>query len=106
MVHSATSNFNFRDFTISASSPTAVTAGSSGTSTVTLTVLNGFTGTITISDTIPSGLSCGSVTPSSVSRSGTATLSCSANSQRDYTLTLNGTSGSLAHQATVHFICG
>ena len=106
LVHSATSIFNFRDFTISASSPTAVTAGSSGTSTVTLTVLNGFTGTITISDTIPSGLSCGSVTPSSVSGSGTATLSCSANSQGVYTVTMNGTSGSLAHQATIAFTFG
>src|SRR5205807_2510923 len=106
LVHSATSIFNFRDFTISASSPSAVTAGSSGTSTITLTALNGFTGTITISDTIPSGLSCGSVTPSSVSGSGTATLSCSANSQGVYTVTMNGTSGSLAHQATIAFTFG
>src|SRR5437667_5787131 len=92
LVHSATSIFNFRDFTISASSPASISVGSSGTSTITLTALNGFTGTITISDTIPSGLSCGSVTPSSVSGSGTATLSCSMNSHGVYTVTMNRTS--------------
>ena len=106
LVHSATSVFNFRDFTISASSPASISVGSSGTSTITLTALNGFTGTITISDIVPSSLSCGSVTPSSVSGSGTATLSCSSNSQGVYTVAITGTSGSLTHQATVAFTFG
>ncbi|TMI67275.1 PKD domain-containing protein, partial [Candidatus Bathyarchaeota archaeon] len=106
LVRSATSVFNFRDFTISTSSPASISVGSSGTSTITLTALNGFTGTITISDTVPSGLSCGSVTPSSVSGSGTATLSCSSNSQGVYTVAITGTSGSLTHQATVAFTFG
>src|SRR5438445_659284 len=81
LAHSATTTFNFRDFTVSASSPAAVSTGSSGTSTITLNPLNGFSGTIAISDTIPSGLICGSVTPTNVTGSGTATLSCSSNSQ-------------------------
>src|SRR5205807_10050297 len=106
LVHSATSVFNFRDFTISASSPASISVGSSGTSTITLTALNGFTGTITISDTVPSSLSCGSVTPSSVSGSGTATPSCSSNSQGVYTVAITGTSGSLTHQPTLPLTSG
>src|SRR3989475_710393 len=106
LTHSTTTTFNFRDFTVTASSPASVSTGSSGTSTITLKALNGFSGTISISDTIPSGLSCGSVTPSSVSGSGTATLSCSANSQGVYTVTITATSGSLTHQATTAFTYG
>ena len=104
--HSATTTFNFRDFTVSASSPAAVSTGSSGTSTITLNPLNGFSGTIAISDAIPSGLICGSVTPTSVTGSGTATLSCSSNSQGVYSVTITATSGSLTHQATAAFSFG
>src|SRR5437867_5899081 len=106
LTHLTTTTFNFRDFAVTASSPASVSTGSSGTSTITLKALNGFTGTITISDTVPSGLSCGSVTPSSVSGSGTATLSCSSNSQGVYTVAITGTSGSLTHQATIAFTIG
>ena len=104
--HSATTTFSFRDFTVSASSPAAVSTGSSGTSTITLNPLNGFSGTIAISDAIPSGLICGSVTPTSVTGSGTATLSCSSNSQGVYSVTITATSGSLTHQATAAFSFG
>src|SRR5439155_8564951 len=106
LTHSASATFNFRDFTVIASSPASVSTGSSGTSTITLKALNGFSGTISISDTIPSGLSCGSVTPSSVSGSGTATLSCSSNSQGVYTVTITATSSSLTHQGTTVFTFG
>src|SRR2546429_2193366 len=106
LTHSASTTFNFRDFTVIASSPASVSTGSSGTSPITLKALNGFSGTISISDTIPSGLSCGSVTPSSVSGSGTATLSCSSNSQGVYTVTITATSGSLTHQGTTAFTFG
>ena len=106
LTHSTTTTFNFRDFTMTASSPASVSPGSSGTSTITLTALNSFSGTITISDTIPSGLSCGSLTPSSVSGSGTATLSCSSNSQGVYTVTVTATSSSLTHKATAAFTYG
>src|SRR6266487_1734977 len=106
LTHSTTTTFSFRDFTVTASSPASVSTGSSGTSTITLKALNGFSGTISISDTIPSGLSCGSVTPSSVSGSGTATLSCSSNTQGVYTVTITATSGSLTHQGTTAFTFG
>ncbi|OLB70939.1 hypothetical protein AUI06_05305 [archaeon 13_2_20CM_2_52_21] len=108
LVHTATAMFNFNqpaqpDFTITASTPRPVIAGQTTTSTITLTSVNGFTGTITLSDTVPSGLNCNTISPSSLSGSGTATLSCSSNSQNVYTVTIKGTSGTLSHSTTTSF---
>src|SRR5437879_4534059 len=102
LIHTATALYQFRDFTVAASSVT-VNAGASGTSTITVTAFNRFAGTVTLTDNVPSGLVCGSVTPGSVTGSGTATISCSAAIQGNYTLTITGTSGSLVHTATPIF---
>src|SRR5881409_2652707 len=107
-VHSATIAFKFNqpvqpDFTIAASTPAPVSAGQSTTSTITLTSVNGFTGTIALSTTVPSGLNCNTISPSSVFGSGTASLSCSSASQNVYTVTIKGSSGSLSHSATASF---
>src|SRR5207249_694477 len=90
------------DFTIAASAvtPTQILAGSSGTSTITLTALNGFTGTVNlaVSASTPAGLIC--TLPASVTFGAspqTATLSCSAASAGDYTVTVTGTDGTLSH---------
>src|SRR6266699_1120405 len=88
------------DFSISASSPAPTNAGQSGTSTITVTALNGFSGTVSLTDAIPSGLTCGSISPNSIAGSGTATVSCSATNAGNYTLTTTGTSGSLIHAAS------
>src|SRR5256712_2773222 len=111
LMHSATATFNFNqpvqpDFTIMASTPALVIAGQSATSTITLTSVNGFTGNIALSDTVPSGLNCNAISPSSLSGSGTATLSCSSTSQNVYTVTIKGTSGSLSHSTTASFTFG
>jgi PKD repeat protein len=106
LTHSATTTFNFRDFAVSATSPAAVSPGSTATSTITVSALNGFSGTVVISATAPSGVSCGSLTPSSVSGSGTATLSCSSSTQNVYTVTVSATSGTLTHTATAAFTFG
>src|SRR6266566_4039435 len=100
LIHTATALYQFRDFTIAASSVTA-NAGASGTSTITVTAINRFSGTVTLTDTVPSGLVCGSISPGSVAGSGTATVSCSATASNNYTLTITGTSASLVHTATV-----
>src|SRR3989449_2350796 len=94
------------DFSISAS-PTSlsVQAGSSSNSTVTLTSLSNFAGTITLSATgSPTGLNL-SMTPATVSLSSggtsSSTLSVGSSNPGSYTVTIVGTSGSLSHQTTV-----
>jgi polygalacturonase len=98
------------DFTIAAtpSSQTVTEGGSSSTTyTTTVTAVNGFTGTVSLSVSgLPSGVTS-SFTPTSIAGSGSSTLSVSASSQAKvgtYTLTIKGTSGSLAHSTTVMLV--
>src|SRR5207247_9739503 len=60
-------------------------------------------GTVTLTDTVPSGLTCGTIVPASVTGSGSATISCSASLANNYTLTMTGTKGLLVHNATTIF---
>ena len=94
----------FPDFTINASAPSPIDVGQPVVSTITTTAVNGFSGVATLSDTLPSGLACSAISPSSITGSGTASISCSASLAGNYTLTITGTSGSLAHSATVTYI--
>src|SRR5436309_3315188 len=89
------------DFTISAN-PTAVdvNVNSAGTSLISISPLNGFTGAVAVT----SGNAACSFTPASVSGgSGTSTLSCTFSSTGSVTVTITGTSGSLPHATTVAF---
>jgi hypothetical protein len=97
------------DFSISAS-PASVSVnagGTAGSSTITVTSLNGFASSVGLTVACPSGLTCTmnptSVTPAS---GGTATsaLSVSASSTLaagTYTATVTGTSGTLTHSTSV-----
>jgi subtilase family serine protease len=91
------------DFTVGvAPSSSTVTQGSSATYTVTVGASGGFSGTVNLSQ---SGLPNGTFAPSSVTGSGSSTLSVntSAISPGSYPFTITGTSGSTTHstQATL-----
>src|SRR5437016_2674824 len=102
LAHNATVILRFQDFTISGTSSPTV-AGASGATTITVNAVNGFTGTVSLTDTVPTGLACGTITPNSLSGSGTATLSCTAYSAGNYTLSIPGVSSPLSHAASLIF---
>jgi uncharacterized membrane protein len=108
------------DFTI-ISSPSSlnIPQGSSGTTTITLTSLNGFSGTVSLTYTLSSSGPQVTFSPASVAvpsgGSISSTLSASAASsgaystpvsQGSYTVTVTGTSGSLVHSATLALTVG
>src|SRR4029077_4704814 len=96
------------DFSIVASpSSLSITAGSSATSTITVTSLNAFSGMVTLSATSPNGLPS-SLNPGTVnisaggSASSTLTIaSTSSTLPGSYTVRITGTSGGLTHSTTV-----
>src|SRR6266487_751080 len=95
--------YGVQDFTISASPATVtVSAGVAGTSTITVTGLNGFSGIVSLTSISPTtGIAC-TLKPTSVTGSGTSTLSCSGVAGV-YNVTVTGTSGALSHPATATF---
>lgn len=104
--HTTTVNIQVGNFTVS-SSPTSTTvnAGTSGSSTITVGALAGFTGTVALSQN--GGSSC-SLSPTSLSfassGSGTSTLTCNFATGGTYVVTVTGTSGSTSHSATVTYL--
>jgi plastocyanin len=108
------------DFTI-ISSPSSlnIPQGSSGTTTITLTSLNGFSGTVSLTSTLSSSGPQVTFSPASVAvpsgGSISSTLSVSAASsgaystavsQGTYTVTVTGTSGSSVHSTTLSLTVG
>ena len=96
------------NFTISASPASqTVTAGAGTSYTATVAASGGFTGTVTFSASgLPSGASA-SFNPTSVSGSGSSTMSVTTSSTTPsgtYTLTITGTSGTLVHATTVTLV--
>jgi hypothetical protein len=97
------------DFTIGASpSSLTVTQGGKGTSTITITSLNGFNSATTLSATgLPSGVTAAFSTnpvtpPANGSATSTLTLTASAGATTgNATVTVTGTSGALTHSATI-----
>lgn len=108
------------DFKIALSSPSLTVApASSGTVTVTLTSLNGFSGTVSLTSTLSSSGPQVTLSPTSVSLSSSgsvsSTLTLSATSsgaystpvpQGSYSVNITGTSGSLAHSTTLALTIG
>ncbi len=97
---------NVADFSVSASSPPSVSVGQVATSTIAITGVNGFGGTVSLTDTVPAGLTCGVIGPSSVTlppSPRTASVSCTSSIAGTYIVTISGTSGSLTHSASTTF---
>jgi uncharacterized membrane protein len=91
------------NFSLSAS-PTSVTInqGASGTSTITVTPLNGFNSSVSLSASgLPSGVTA-SFNPTSTTSTSTLTLTASSTATLgSATVTVTGTSGSLTHTTTI-----
>ncbi len=91
------------DFALSASpSSVAVTQGGNGTSTITVTPLNGFTGSVSLSASgLPAGVTA-TFNPASTTGSSTLTLTASGTATvGTSTITITGTSGTLTHTTTI-----
>src|SRR3989441_723163 len=107
-IHTAAATVHVGDFSISASSPSGI-PGSSISSTVTLTSTFNFVGSVALTDTVPSGLTCSpfSSTPVSLAANGTGTsgLSCSSPTAGSFAvdITDSGTPGTASHPITATF---
>ena len=93
------------DFTLNSSTNyESVNKGSSITSTITIAAVNAFSGTVAFSVTgLPAGAT-GTFVPSSLTASGTSTLTITTAPTTligNYTVTVTGTSGSLVHTADI-----
>ncbi len=91
------------DFSLSAN-PTSlsVAQGSSGTSTITINPIDGFTGSVNLSASgLPTGVTAG-FSPNPATTTSTLTLTVGAGAATGTsTITITGMSGSLSHQTTV-----
>jgi hypothetical protein len=97
---SLTVNTSTANFSIIASPTTAnVKVGTTAQYTITITAMNGFKGTVGLSVTGAAGATM-SFSPTTVTSSGSTTLSISA-PRGTYTLTITATSGGLVHSTSV-----
>src|SRR6267143_2433953 len=89
------------DFAISASSNSLnVEAGNPGTTKITITPYNGFTGSIALEVSTPGGVSC-DLSTTSIQSSGESTLTCDSRIAGDYKVTIGATGGAGPHSTTV-----
>ena len=92
------------DFSVSAQPTITVKRNSSGSETVLITALNGFTGTVNLSISGLTGLVSASFNPASVTGNGTSSLTFVVDhrqAQGTFPVTITGTSGILVHSTTV-----
>ena len=92
--------FHVADFTITAGplTPSVINVGSSGSTTVSLNNINGFTDAVSLSVSItPTTGLTGSCSPQAISGSGTSTCTITATVPGNYTVTITGVDGSLSH---------
>jgi hypothetical protein len=85
-------------------SKVVVNSGILGNSTITAVAYNGFTGTVTLTKTPQSGLTC-SLSQNTILLGSlqNSILSCSASNTIDYSVTVSGTSGSTTYSTIVQY---
>jgi hypothetical protein len=91
--HSTTVTYTIQYFNIAAN-PTSLTVNGGGTSTITISPLNGFSANVVLTTTIansPANFSC-NLSPTTITGSGSSTLSCNG-AAGNYVVTVTGTSG-------------
>jgi subtilase family serine protease len=94
------------DFSIGGSPVTVPAPGQSGTSTITVSMLNGFSGTVSLTcmqASLPVGAAC-NFSPGSLTASGTSTLTITTNSNTPLgtsNITVTGTSGATVHNTSI-----
>jgi uncharacterized membrane protein len=108
LTRTATVTVRVKDFTLTATPVSRTVAAGAGTNyTVTIGTLNTFSGSVLLlASALPAGASA-SFNPTSVTGSGTSTLSITTSNTTPggtYTLTLSGISGSLTHTTNVTLI--
>jgi len=90
------------DFAISAiSGYINIGTGNSGSTRITITPNNGFTGTVSLVVKAPAGVLC-SLSPTTVQSSGESTLTCNRTTAGDYAVTITATGGASKHTTTVN----
>src|SRR6266705_3478307 len=87
------------DFAIAAPTGVTIHASSPVTSTVNVTAVNKFAGTVQLSAAGSAGL-VATISPANVTGSGVATLTMSTSTNGTYTVIVTGTSGTLKHSVT------
>jgi hypothetical protein len=105
LTHTTTATLAVKDFSISATPSTrSVKRGFSTTYTATVTALNAFTGTVSLSVTGLPASTMGTFSPASLPGHGSSMLTVKTTKQTPvgaFTLTIKGTSGSRSHSTTV-----
>src|SRR2546425_9352993 len=107
LVHSTIVNVKVTDFAIAANpARVSIPVGASGSTTISLTSVNGFIGTVALSDTMSPSTGIGAgLNPTSISLtsggSGTSTLTINTTNAGNYTIIITATSGTSTHSATV-----
>lgn len=108
VIHRMTVGTPAPDFSIT-STPASqtVTPGSNTTYTTSISALNGYTGTVTLSVSgLPSGV-IATFSPTAITTSGSSTLTVAAaatTAAGTYTLTITGSDGTLSHSKTVSLV--
>jgi len=95
------------DFSVGTTLPSIVPADGTtpATSIVVVSPINGFTGTVGLSDpSLPADLTCTAIHPSTITNgSGSATVSCNSSVAGTYNVTIVATSDAIRHSATATF---